>query len=143
MGWGEIDLLAVDDQLYPAIVELKLSKGKDNESPQRPLFEALAYAIALQENWVDFRAEFDAALATEGLRAEIPEKLDRTSLILLAPNEYWNFWQGHPKFIRAKQSYAELVSRIEALKFPVRFAGIDMDNTGRPVSVVSRCDFIE
>lgn len=144
-GWGEIDLLAVGKDWCPAVVELKLDKKGNNESPQRPLFEAVGYALALQECWVDFRPEFDEIVASLDGTLQPEEGPKQMTAILLAPKGYWDYWlDRHDLFTeKARSEYARLIKALSENNIVVRIAQMENGQADQATHISERNDFPE
>lgn len=142
-SWGYIDLLGVESEGTPVVVELKKEPGTtakggtgNSESPLRMVLEAAAYAIALRRNWKQFRREFVQQLKTLGLPqktiASVPGKLSTVRLVGLAPASYWIDWlpitaKGLTVTADAWRAFAELLKRFEEARLPVSFASLSGD----------------
>ena len=144
-SWGEIDLLGVDADWRPVVIELKLDKGQSNESPQRPLFEAVAYAIALRTCWSDFRPEFDAVVTDLGGRLMPDGGLDRVPVVLLAPAPYWDYWLRRHELYGPEQKakYSSLVIALKEHGIDVTIAEMTLDASGEPDVVVAHEQFLQ
>lgn len=118
-GWGWIDLLAVDHLSFPIVVELK--RADSTEPVLRAACEAIAYTIALEAIWNDFRPEWEKRL--DAANMDVPEGNWNTKrLVVLAPTAYWktvrsrgnikeNHWQD------AWINYNALVTKLQASGF--------------------------
>ncbi len=102
-SWGYIDLLGVDNNGSPVVIELKKepktkrSGGTDNtETPLRMVLEAAAYAIAIQKNWNNFRGEFIECLkslsVSDKIIEKVPVELKQVPLVCAAPASFWIDW---------------------------------------------------
>jgi hypothetical protein len=93
--WGKIDLLGIGTDFLPVPIELK--RRKTNESPLKMLVEVAAYGFAIQKVWPNLREHWAEALCWfEGSPARFREKLDKVTLICVAPDEYWTSCLGQP-----------------------------------------------
>lgn len=83
--WGKIDLVGATSEALPAVIELKQEDATD--TPLRMLAEGLAYGCAVRKAWNEggLRAEWMAAMRTNGLSQEQPRTLTAVPVILLAP----------------------------------------------------------
>lgn len=141
-GWGEIDLLAVGNSGNPTVVELKLSKDRNAEPPQRPLIEGAAYAVALKTTWSSFWPEWDAVLSGIDLDGQEVNMAQNVDVVLLAPNSYWDHWLQQRQYQEAQASYRMLVSLFANEGIIIRFGGIVMSQNGKPTEVHERTDFL-
>jgi hypothetical protein len=86
--WGKIDLLGIGADFLPVPIELK--KRDAVESPLRMLVEVVAYGFAIRKVWPRLKDHWDKAVRWFGVSpSQLPEKLDRVTLICVAPDEYW------------------------------------------------------
>jgi hypothetical protein len=102
-GWGYIDLLGVNAEGLPVVVELKKGaqaqadgKTQSTETPLRMILEAAAYAAALRRNWDVFRRDWVDRLrelnVPESVISKVPGKLDTVPLVAAAPASFWIDW---------------------------------------------------
>lgn len=140
-GWGEVDLIAVGNEGHPTVVELKLHKV-GAEPPQRPLFEGVAYSIALSKCWNSFWPEWDAVLQGIDFNGEKVNESKQVDVVLLAPDSYWDYWLNQRQYRDAKLSYRTLIGRFADHGVRVQIAGVTMTD-GNPSEVHGRDDFLE
>jgi len=88
--WGEIDLLGVGKDGLPVPIELK--KAKTYDSPLRMVVEVAAYGFAIQKVWPNLREHWAKALSVA--ESQLPEKLERVTLVCVAPEAYWHSCTG-------------------------------------------------
>ena len=139
--WGAIDLLGVDRQGIPVVVELKrgpkpTTDGRTggSETPLRMVLEAASYAIAIRKNWPHFRnAWIDRLRAigiTEDVISQIPTNLSGLPLVAAAPASFWIDWlpvtaKGRNKVGRnAWEAFASFLDQLSRSGFPAVFISI-------------------
>jgi len=135
-GWGHIDLLGVDEH---GLLVIELKDGSSKEPPTRPLMEAASYAIALQENWPGFMAEFEALLDEHDVTLTSDLKREQIRLMLLAPHEYWERWRKAQTVTRAAwDEYSLLIKALKENGLETRFADLNLDGDadGHEVRVI-------
>jgi hypothetical protein len=144
-GWGEIDILAVAHEGHPVVIELKLHKEGNPEAPQRPLFEGVAYALALKKVWNSFWPEWDGVLAGIGFNSQEVFEAQRVDVVLLAPDSYWDHWLKQPQYQEAQESYRSLVEQFSKAKdgVKVKFGEIKLLADGTPSEIHERSNFLE
>jgi len=87
-SWGEVDLLGIGSDSLPVPIELK--KRAAVESPLRMLVEMAAYGFAIRKVWPKLKDCWMSAIQGLGeSRSQLPETLDKVTLIGVAPEEYW------------------------------------------------------
>jgi hypothetical protein len=119
-GWDKIDLVGVDDEGTPVIVELK--KGSSDEKPLRPLLEVAAYAIALKKVWPAFHLELTNLIHELNLKLEVQPSPEKFHLVVLAPSEYWNRIRNIKAITREKWThFSKLIRMLNQKDFPVSF----------------------
>jgi hypothetical protein len=138
-NWGYIDLLGIDGNCLPVVVELKKSpracedgKTSSSETPLRMILEAAAYAIALRKNWKEgFRTEWLAHLARLGISDEIvrqtPKDLTTVPLVAAAPASFWMDWlpfTDKGRSIACWNEFARLLDTLCEYQLPVAFVSI-------------------
>jgi hypothetical protein len=84
--WGKIDLLGIGPDSLPVPNELK--KRSADESPLRMLLEVAAYGFAIRIVWPHLKSEWARAINWFG-QPQLPENLDRVTLVGVAPVGYW------------------------------------------------------
>lgn len=145
-GWGYIDLLGLQGNGTPVVIELKKEpKAQENgitassESPLRMLLEAAAYAVSLRNNWEVFYNELNCMEAKlkkagQGFPKKIPKTVKKIQLIGAAPASYWLDWlpvteKGSSKPL-AKETWKSFSKLLDAFKnqgFPVAFVSLSGD----------------
>jgi hypothetical protein len=153
-GWGYIDLLGIDTDGTPVVLELKKEPAKNlknlttsSETPLRMVLEAAAYGVALRRNWKTFRPQlleflnkisFDPAVISR-----IPAQLSTVRLVGIAPAEYWTDWlpvtpKGMTVSPAAWEAFRRLLDALQREHFPTAFASIG-GTPSRPMSLKVRC----
>ncbi len=131
--WGKIDLVGTTSETLPAVIELKQEDATD--TPLRMLAEGLAYGCAVRKAWNEggLRAEWMAAMRTNGLAQEPPSTLTAVPVILLAPVEFWKRAIGVPGTRTSGKVqedawpvFMELAEKCETHGFPVHFAQFEI-----------------
>lgn len=127
-GWGHIDLLALDSQGHPVVIELK--KHDAVETPLRALVEGLANAVAVEENWPEMSAEIRTTCAARGLRCAVSETAAPVAVVALAPESYWRAWEpggplGRRADAAAREGFRQLRSACAAAGYPTHLASFD------------------
>lgn len=138
--WGYIDLLGVNSQGLPVVVELKktptagvVGRTGGTETPLRMVLEAAAYAIALRKNWPRFKPEWTNRLMQLGVSktivSRIPEKLETVPLVAAAPASFWMDWlpvteRGRTVTSESWRSFRSLLDQFNNEKLPVSFVSI-------------------
>jgi len=128
--WGSIDLLGIGAAFLPVPIELK--KRKPEESPLRMLVEVAAYGFAIRKVWPNLKPYWIEALGFPRSRSlQLPETLDKVTLICLAPEEYWcwclGLLPGHKNLmfpIDAWPSFWRLIDGLGAW-FDIHFAAVE------------------
>ncbi len=138
-SWGYIDLLGVNPDGLPVVVELKRSPPatangvtSNPETPLRMLLEAAAYAVSLRKNWNErFREEWTAHLTDlkvpESTINQIPSELTTVPLVAAAPAAFWMEWLPFTAKGRSMGGYEEfcrLVDELGKQELPVSFVSI-------------------
>lgn len=141
-GWGEVDLLAASAAGHPIVIELKLHKDANPEPPQRPLFEGVAYSIALNEVWNAFWPQWEGFLEEFECDRNVVFENRRIDVVLLAPDAYWNHWLIQPQYIQARSSYSKLIHELGNEGIQVTIAGIQIVGS-IPTGIQKRRDFID
>lgn len=90
-GIGKIDLFGLIDTSIPAVIELKVKgiEGRKADTPLRALLEGLAYCAIVEANVEDIAEE---AMSMFNLHAT----QTRPDLIVMAPDDYWEYYLGKP-----------------------------------------------
>jgi hypothetical protein len=127
-GWGHIDLLALNSQGHPVVIELK--KHDATETPLRALVEGLANAVAVEENWDDLSTEIRAMCARRGLTCAVAERASPVAVVALAPERYWRRWKrdgelGRSVDAAARDEFRRLRSACAAAGHPTFLASFD------------------
>ena len=136
--WGYIDLVGVNGNGVPVVVELKKSPGAEldgktqsSETPLRMVLEAAAYAISLRLNWANFRAEWIARLSQlcvpEQMIAGVPEQLNLVPLVAAAPASFWVDWLPYTakgQEVQEWRGFRSLLAGLQARSLPVAFVSI-------------------
>lgn len=131
--WGCIDLLGINKDGTPVVVELK--KGNSSEVPLRPVLEAVSYAIALRKNWTRFAEQLGEQLKKFG-RPYTPCSADAPfGCVVLAPSLYWEQWAPDGKFGKAVSTgslsaFKQLLSALTERGYPVMFGSVSDMSTG-------------
>ncbi len=140
-GFGEIDLLGVNQTGVPVVVELKKSPKADadgrtqsTETPLRMVLEAATYALVLRKNWKNFREAWVNRLREiempDDIIQRVPPNLETVPLVAVAPASFWLEWlpftekgtnQLSPE---TWASFALLLKRLEEMNLPVSFLSI-------------------
>ncbi len=90
LGWGEIDLIGIREELIPVVVELKI---QESITPASTMVQGVAYAIAIQKAWRGrLRQDWNSLLQQFGFVAELPHELNEIDVVLAAPTSYWSEW---------------------------------------------------
>lgn len=150
--WGYIDLLGVDSNGLPVVVELKKAPEatdsggtKATETPLRIVLEAAAYGVALRRNWDGFRPEWITRLREIGVDEKtierVPQILERVPLVAAAPASFWIDWlpvtaKGKEFGQEARSSFQRLLHELDNQLLPVSFVSIsghDQDVEGLAV----------
>lgn len=140
-SWGYIDLVGVNAEALPVVVELKKSSkanadGRTGtpESPLRMVLEAAAYAISLRKNWDRFGAEWRARLQEIDVPNEViqlvPTELTKVPLVAAAPASFWMEWLPYTSTGRSMKKwdgFRELLCQLERAELPVQFLSISGD----------------
>lgn len=139
--WGDIDLLGMNADGLPVVIELKAAPNshldgqtRPSETPLRMLVEAGAYAVALRKNWASqFRTEWIARLRELGVLETVidavPETLSTVPLVAAAPASYWIDWlavteKGRTVSRETWLSFQALLGEFERASLPVSFVSI-------------------
>lgn len=127
LGLKAIDLLAVSKMGLPVIIELKIARGKQAETPLRALLEAASYACVFQVDWPQFRTEVECKNASLGISGLLPEDLKEVHLIVAGPPDYWDYWNlaKRSNFIEAKPVFRSLVDTFKQEGFPITFVSVN------------------
>jgi len=125
-GWGAIDLLGADKNDLPVVIELKSDVSQ--ETPLRMLIESFAYGIAIRTLWNCPRSKLKTQFIQK-IKVDNPPHLNRLSLILLAPENYWKGWEewlidGKPQ-PKARESFKRLSEMIEGKGFRIVLAKLN------------------
>jgi hypothetical protein len=131
-GWGHIDLLGIDEEGAPVIVELK--KGSSSEVPLRPVLEVVSYAIALRKNWTRFAEQLHEQFEKIGRPYTPPASEGPFSCVVLAPSPYWEAWARDGRLGRAVSAesfsrFKELLSGFAERGYPVTFGSVSDNST--------------
>ena len=148
-SWGYIDLLGVNPQGLPVVVELKksptaLAEGTtaNSETPLRMLLEAAAYAVALRRNWSEgFRAEWIERLRgpdiPNAIIETVPLELVEVPLVAAAPASFWLDWLPYTSKGQSMNGWTEFKGLLANLKLhhlPLSFVSIS-GSASRPESL--------
>lgn len=125
-GWGAIDLLGLDADGRPVVIELK--KASSTETPLRAVLEAAGYAISIEANWRVLSEEIHR-LPLQMHTAGDPRPL---ALTIAAPSTYWRGWErwsttgrGVPKDTR--DSLRRVVQALETRGLVCTFVEVSHD----------------
>jgi hypothetical protein len=140
-SWGYIDLLGINGDALPVVVELKKSpkatvdgRTETPESPLRMVLEAAAYGISLRKNWEQFRVEWCSLL--EGLKVSsevidrVPPELTLVPLVAAAPASFWMDWLPYTSKGQSMKKWdglRALLDQLEQAGLPVQFLSISGD----------------
>jgi hypothetical protein len=129
-GWDKIDLVGINDQGEPVIVELKT--GDASDKPLRVILEGVAYAIALQKVWSGFYSELEPLIRDCGVKLkQSPEKFH---VCVLAPDKYWKSWKSYLHNNEHRDSLAGLVDSLKKNGFIVEYLSILENHELTPVA---------
>ncbi len=148
LGLKAIDLLAIDRQGLPVIIELKIvrtGRQKGADTPLHALLEAASYACVLQADWPCFKTELAAQTKKAGIEAVIPEKLDQVVLVVAGPPEYWAFWnyEARTSVVEARPGFRAVVDAFRKEGYPVFFTCVE-GSVPQPDSLsASKAPFLE
>lgn len=126
-GWGEIDLLGMDRQSLPVVVELK---SKPGETLLRAITEAVAYGVAIKKAWnaepSQFREDWKSAVD--------PQVCDRKKItnihsVIAAPTSYWS------TVLNPSQKRTRYQTRPEVIKV-IRLLLKELSERGHKISLV-------
>jgi hypothetical protein len=108
----------------------ELKKREANESPLRMLVEVAAYGFAIRKVWPKLKGEWAKAVSWFG-QPQVPETLDRVTLVGVAPEEYWCRCLGLPSGTKKGQfppeawpPFWELVGALERW-FDIHFVAVE------------------
>lgn len=122
--WGAIDLLGLDAEHRPVVIELK--KAVSPETPLRALLEAAAYAVSVEANW--------AVLSEEIARLESGSWSARDAvpiaIVVVAPTPYWSDWNrwstsGRGVPVGTRSSLRTVATALSAAGIPPSFVAVD------------------
>jgi hypothetical protein len=127
-GWGHIDLLALNAEGRPVVIELK--KQDAQETPLRALMEGVANAIVVQENWSAMARELRTMLARFDLDTAVAEEPAPVDVVVIAPESYWRGWQEHGELGQAvdhdaRDAFRALRRKLEASGCRILLATFD------------------
>jgi hypothetical protein len=128
LGLKAIDLLGIDTNGLPIIIELKIVRqGKGADTPLLALLEAASYACILQADWPSFKNQLEPKLKLLGINAQLPESLKKTPLVVAGPPEYWKFWTNPARasIIKAKTAFLSLVQAFDSEGLPICFTCVE------------------
>ena len=137
-GVGKVDLFGVADGWLPCIVELKVAGG---DTPLRAILECLAYCAMVEANASEIASE---AAEQHGLALSSP----RPVLVVMAPDDYWTAFLGHPRAGRWLSGVRGLVAGLrDALGLEVHLlalldAAFEMGLEGQPARLVGDCRLV-
>jgi hypothetical protein len=128
-GWGEVDLVGVDSNYLPVVIELKEPGAPD--TPLKIMLQAAAYGIAIQKVWGEgpLREAWKhsiSQIARQGVADTLPDKLETVHVVGLVPDGYLAA-QGPEKrgiFEQTKEGMHRLVSILEKYGLHWTFASI-------------------
>lgn len=128
-GWGHIDLVGLEDDGVPVVIELKQQESR--ETPLRCLLEVVANAIAVQENWRWISAELAGLDAVASSGIVMPTRVETLPVVLLAPSAYWRAWEpdtsaGAAIGAAGYEAFQALCRTIAQAGFPVRCGAIEL-----------------
>jgi hypothetical protein len=139
-GIGKIDLFGIIDGALPCIIELKVptASGGRSDTPLRAFLEAFAYCAIVEANIDELAAEAATTLCCEISR-------DRSALMVMAPEDYWLSYLGHPKagdwWPSLERLATELADNLglEIHFIALRDAQFDMGLAGNPPRLTGAC----
>ena len=140
--WGDIDLLGIGADFLPVPNELKRRDSRD--SPLRMLVQVAAYGFAVLEAWPNLRGEWvKASRRFVEAPLEFPPKLERLSLVGVAPKKYWLRCLGQvPGTEEGKfpsEAWPPFWKLVEALRkwFDIYFVELDgtWNDTAKPPTI--------
>ena len=87
-GVGKVDLIGVIDADLLCVIELKIhgSRNALSDTPLRAMLEGFAYCAIIEANSSDIADEARLSLSAP-----------RPALLVMAPEEYWMDYLGHPR----------------------------------------------
>jgi hypothetical protein len=141
-GIGKLDLFGVIDAKIPCVIELKVDcdKGGKKDSPLRAFLEGLAYCAIVESNM--------GAIAKEAQdRFNLKLTSHRPQLIVLAPENYWNFYLEKEAAADWTTPLKILTKKVcKQLKMEVHFVSITnaefhWGGNGKPAKISRNCKF--
>ena len=131
-GWGAVDLLGLNEQRFPIIVELKVGNNHGC-TPLAALLEALSYAVVVTERWGKLSEEL--CRVPEIMPARVV--LNKVGLVILAPQAYWTHWQkSRGKFAAHINGFNTLLNRLRENGFTINLCCLDSES--KPTCIRSR-----
>lgn len=139
-GIGKIDLFGVIAGSLPCVIELKLptASGGRSDTPLRAFLEAFAYCAVVEANIGDIADE-----AMEKFSCDMTR--DRPALMIMATEDYWLRYLGHPKAGKwwpvLENLAGELAARLslETHFIALRDADFEMGLEGKPPRLMGAC----
>ena len=141
-GIGKVDLFGVIDNKHPTIIELKIeSKGNAlADTPLRALLEGLAYCAIIEKNLQKISIEASNKFNTHFN--------DQLTLIVLAPDEYWNRYlqsksagDWFPEIKKISNTLkAEL--NIDIILLSMKDSEFKKGLRGTPAQLIGNCDLV-
>ncbi len=142
--WGYIDLLGVNNQGLPVVVELKRAPQANQtgqtcstETPMKMILEGAAYAVSLRMNWMNFRPEWITRLIACQVPQEVidmvPQQLKIVPVVAAAPASFWIEWMPITSKGRNElnpgvwQKFQQLLAGLARKDLPVKFLSISGD----------------
>lgn len=124
-GWDKIDLVGLDSNGVPVVVELKKEDATD--MPLRIIMEGVAYAIALKKVWPLLSAELAPLLPSALPNMTLGNTPRQFTVCLLAPENNWKRFDTHfrsPSYPNHWKILDELLRKLDNAGFPVKFGSV-------------------
>jgi hypothetical protein len=144
-GIGKIDLFGVIDKETPCVIELKVDQERRGKSdtPLRALLEGLAYCAIVESNkkeiWQEAQSNKELKLNFKGARPH---------LIIMAPEQYWNYYFNKSVARDWPNALKTLVKGIsQSLGIHIHFYSIEnaefeWGGNGKPAKMKRECKFL-
>jgi hypothetical protein len=124
---GEVDLLGVGHGLW--VIELKVLRPTNSaDTPLNALTEAIGYCAVVQQN----KARIESEVRSLGRAVSTGV----VSVLVLAPNNYWEFWGTRRDKRPWRPAMAHAAGVItEATEVPIHFGSFDSTTIGPTVPI--------